>query len=288
MNPDASIARLLSTPWMVDRLYFDNILFRLAPAVDQAAIHSIETPAHSAAPRFAPMNTPSGTPNSYQIISGVAVIPVAGTILKDVPFYYELFDIAATSTEVLREQIEGAIANPAVDSILLEIDSPGGTSSGVSELGDAILRARTEKTIHAIIRDLGASAAYWLASQASHISASPTTSIGSIGTYIAVYDSSEFYESQGIHAIVVASGEHKGAGIEGTKITEEQIAPWQEMVDGLTTEFVAAIARGRGVDMAVIAPLATGRTWLATPARELGLIDVVENFDDALTRLIHL
>ena len=286
MKPDVIVAQFLSTPWAMDRLHFDNGLKRVE-SIDLSA-RQIATLRDKLSPhmRSEALAGRQDT-NEYTVINGVAIIPVVGTILKDIPLCYELFEGAAVSTEILREQIESAVQDHRVDSILMEIDSPGGTASGVQELGDAIYRARSQKAIHAAIRDLGASAAYWLASQASFISANATAAIGSIGCVIAVNDVSERAAQEGIRTIVVASGEYKGAGIPGAPITDEEIIPWQEEVDGIEREFVAAIARGRGRSEDEVGLWASGRTWQAREARQLGLIDAVENFDDALRRLSH-
>ena len=80
----------------------------------------------------------------------------------------------------------------------------------------------------------------------------------------------------------LASSPLKGAGVVGTKIEKGHLEYWQELVDGLRDSFVAAVARGRGMDLKTARSLAQGRVWLAPEAMALGLIDAVENEETAL------
>jgi ClpP class serine protease len=82
--------------------------------------------------------------------------------------------------------------------------------------------------------------------------------------------------AQGIRAIVISSGPHKGVGVEGAPITDEQIDAIRAIVDGLADQFIGAVARGRNMELSSVRKLADGRSWLAPYARELGLIDAIE------------
>ncbi|HOX08851.1 MAG TPA: S49 family peptidase [Planctomycetota bacterium] len=221
-------------------------------------------------------------PYSYAVENGVAVFPLSGVIQKSVPWIYDYFGIHATGVQDVQAALAAALADKAVDSILFEIDSPGGSVSGVQELADAIRAARAVKPVAAHISDLGASAAYWLASQASRVTANQTAEVGSIGVYMVMVDSSKAAEAEGFKVHLIASGPHKGAGVPGVPLTEEQIAVEQEMVNKLAEQFVGAIAAGRGMAATEVASLATGRTWLAADALRAKLIDGVANYESAL------
>lgn len=221
----------------------------------------------------------------YVLSGSTAIIPISGIILKTIPWIYEWFGISATSTLAIRQTLDQAIGNDQVKDIMLAIDSPGGTIEGVQDLADAIFAARSVKPIRAHIDDLGASAAYWLASQADAISANRTAEIGSIGVYAVYTDYSEMAKAEGIKVYVVRSDPLKGAGVPGDKITPAQLEAVQEIVDGLRDEFVSDIARGRGVEAKKIRRNAKGRTWLAEEARSMGLIDEVANFETALANV---
>lgn len=210
-----------------------------------------------------------------RIENDTAVIPITGVLMKSVPWYFSIFGIAATQYSDIIDMLAQAVANSSIKSILLYIDSPGGQVAGGMETADAIRNAAKSKTVNAYIEDLGASGAYWLASQAGHIKANPNAMVGSIGVYTVYIDWSKFAESVGAKVHVIRSGEHKGMGVEGAPITENQIAAMQETIDGMAGHFKSEVATGRKMSAEKVAELATGRVWLAPAAKENGLIDEV-------------
>jgi len=222
---------------------------------------------------------------SYAIAGDTALIEVSGPILKSVPQCMRLFGFEATSTEEVAEQIRAAAKDPRVVRIALELDTPGGTVSGVQELADLIKAVDAAMPVHAIVRDLCASAGYWIAAQCRTISANATAEIGSIGVYMAVHDESRAMENEGVKTYVVSSGGTKGAGVEGAPITPDHLAVWQDGIDAIASLFVSAVASGRGLSAEDAQALATGRTWIASEAQRLGLIDYTENYDAALRRI---
>jgi len=212
------------------------------------------------------------------VVNGdTAVIAIKGILMKKVPFIFHLFGIETTSYTDIQGQISYALADNKVKKILLDIDSPGGVVAGVMETGNAIAAAGQMKKTTAQIEDLGASGAYWLASQASKITATPNTEVGSIGVYAVYVDYSKRAEEDGIQVHVVKSGEHKGMGVMGAKISDEQLAAVQEIVNGLSDNFIKAVSTGRGLSTAAVRELSDGRLWLAEKARTNGLIDSVIN-----------
>lgn len=219
--------------------------------------------------------TSDGLP--FEVRDGIAQIRVSGVLLPRVPWWMG----GATSTAQLTDEVGIALQDPRVRGILLRVSSPGGAVSGIGPLADAIHAARGRKPIHAHAEDMIASAAYWLGSQASRLTAEATAEIGSIGAYRAVVDSTEAYAREGLKVHLVKSGPHKGAGHQGVPVTEEQLGRFQSLIDGLTSIFVGAVARGRDRDRGAIEPMATGATWLAADAARLGLIDAVETADAA-------
>ena len=214
------------------------------------------------------------------MFEGVASLDVAGTLMKHTSSMSD-----GTSTVLMRRAIRQAASNPAVKAIVLRIDSPGGTVAGTRELAEEIAAAAAKKPVHANIEDLGASAAYWVASQATKIWANATALVGSIGTYGVLYDASEMARREGLKVHVVRAGAFKGMGTLGTEITEEQLADYQRVVNELNAFFVAAVAKGRGMDEAAVASIADGRVHVGEKAREIGLIDGVRQYDDLLREL---
>jgi len=185
----------------------------------------------------------------------------------------------------VRRQVRTAAASPDVQAIALRIDSPGGSTAGVSDLADDIAAAARSKPVHAYIEDCACSAAYWLASQASRIAASRSAWVGSIGCYTVIYDTSGNYEQKGIKTLVVRSTSYKGIEVPGVPVTDEVLAFWQKVVNEVHAQFVAAVSRGRRMTPAAIEALATGDIWPANEAKQNGLIDEVHSWDRFLTTL---
>jgi signal peptide peptidase SppA len=219
----------------------------------------------------------------YDIVNGVAMIPVRG-LLSKYPSFWSYFT-GAKSMQELTQWVKGATADQAVNSILLQVDSPGGTVAGVSDLVQAVYDARKIKDVIAYISDLGASAAYHIASQADRIYADVDAMVGSIGTYIVVPDWSEYAKQDGVKIHVVRAGEFKGAGTPGTVITDEQLADFQRIVDESNETFLAAVARGREVGMDVVRKWADGRVHVGENARRLGLVDGIRTLDEVIVEM---
>lgn len=214
---------------------------------------------------------------------GVAVIALHGVLMKHYSSMQE-----STSTVVARRLVRGAVASRDVGAILLHIDSPGGTVAGMQELAGDIAAASQAKPMIAFCENLCASAAYWAASQAGKIVASPIALVGSIGTYGVIQDFSAAATLKGIKVHVVKAGAHKGAGVPGTEITAEQLAEHQRIVNELNGFFVRGVAAGRGIPLARAEELADGRVHIAAEAQRLGLIDGVQSLDATFTKLAAL
>lgn len=208
---------------------------------------------------------------------GVALIEIRGRMQKQ-----QASLGGAASTVAARRAVRAAAADPEVGSILLVIDSPGGTVAGTNELADDIAAAAKVKPVIAFIEDIGASAAFWIASQATQILAQPTATVGSIGTYGVVYDMSALAAKDGVKVHVVRAGAMKGAGTPGTEITPEQLAAFQDEVNTLNEFFLAGVASGREMTVEQVRTLATGQVWIGKKAQDVGLIDGVATIDQAL------
>jgi signal peptide peptidase SppA len=212
-----------------------------------------------------------------QMVGSTAVISIKGPLMKSQPGTIAEFCPSATTVD-MQNQIQRAVASDQVDQILLWIDSPGGSVDGSIELADAVYEARQQKPVTAQVDGLAASAGYWIASQASEIVAGRSDLIGSIGVFSVLYDMSRMAENDGIKVIPVQSGKFKTTGLPGTKISDEQIADEQRVVNAYFSDFKAAIQRGRGDRMTSeqIDQVADGRVFKAdSEALGFGLIDRV-------------
>lgn len=208
---------------------------------------------------------------------GVALIELRGRMQKQSASMGQ-----SASTVAVRRQMRAAAADPEIGSILMVIDSPGGTVSGTQDLADDIASAAAIKPVIAYIEDIGASAAYWAASQATQILAGKTAAVGSIGTYGVVYDMSAAAAMEGVKVHVVRAGDMKGAGVPGTEVTAAQLADYQREVNSLNEFFLAGVAQGRKLSMDQVRSFADGRVWIGQQAVDMGLIDGVSTIDQAL------
>jgi len=222
-------------------------------------------------------------PEKYAVNRGVAVIDIAGVLTKHPTIWQMIF--GGATMQDMAAQIQAATKDRKVKSILLRIDSPGGTVAGVSDLADAIYKARQSKRVVAYISDLGASGAYCAASQADAIYADVDAMVGSIGVYLVVDDLSKMAEDRGIKVHVIKAGEHKGDGVAGAEVTSSQIKEFQRTVDQLAETFVDAVARGRGWDRQRVEKLADGRVHVGVHAQQLGLVDGIRSLDEVVAEM---
>ena len=180
-------------------------------------------------------------PKPYVTADGIGVIPVVGVIGKSLSPLEKM--MGAVDVNDLSEAVDAFAANPDVQKIALQVSSPGGTVTGVEELANKV--RNISKPTMAYSDSEMASAAYWIASAADKVVASPSSTIGSIGVYMTVADMTEMAKAQGIKMVVIKSGKFKGAGIPGTSLSEEQIGNLQEGVDAIHADFKAAVLQTR-------------------------------------------
>ena len=205
--------------------------------------------------------------------NGVGIITIKGILLRSRPRW---FSGEYTVYSRIGKALYAATIDPQINHIHLEVNSPGGQLSGLTEALYPLQRAAARKPVTAYIEDQGTSAAYWLASQTTGgITANRLAEIGGIGSFVVYTDSSKHFEQEGVKVIVIRSGPHKGMDVPGARISDTQIDGMQQIIDNLKKNEVADIARGRKRHRQEIERLATGQVWLAERAFQLGLIDQV-------------
>jgi len=215
-----------------------------------------------------------------EIVDGVAIIPIEGVLDKRVS------DMAKMSGAVGCDDIEAmlteAVQDDTVDGILLDINSPGGSVTGIPELASKIAAAATVKPIVAYTDTLMASAAYWLGAGCSAIYASPSASVGSIGVYMAFMDTSRAYEMQGLKTELIKHGKYKATGMDGIAMTDEQREYLQDQVDQLAAWFNGFVGKHRD---AMPASAMEGQTFFGIDAVNVDMVDAVGSADDAMAEL---
>ena len=255
--------------WAMETIRFGS-LWHMARVADW--------PVHMAATPQRPMSLTEMVPAKGG--KNIAVITAAGTLMKSQSSF------GGTSTVQLRRDVRAAANDPNVSSILLRIDSPGGTVAGTADAASDIKAARKKKPVWAHIDDLGASAAYWLASQADMVFANnPTAMVGSIGTYVAVADLSAAAEREGVKVHLFTTGPLKGIGVPGVAITDDQAAHVQRLVNETQTHFDSAVMKGRSMTPTQLSAVRSGGVFPATEAKDLRLIDGIRSLDATLESL---
>lgn len=223
----------------------------------------------------------------YEIINGVAIIPVRGTISRRMNLF--TWFSGGTSIELLTRDFASALADPLVDAVLLYIDSPGGAVGGTMLLSDAVFKARGQKPIIAFGADMMASAAYWIGSSADMVITEETSMVGSIGVVTVHYDYSQQDASRGVKRTFVTSGKYKAITNDAEALSVEGRQEIQGKLDYLYTLFVGDVARNRktGVDK-VLNGMADGRVFIGRQALNAGLIDGIGTIDDALYQALSM
>ncbi len=195
-------------------------------------------------------------------------IPIVG-ILGQRDWY------VATDYADIRQSIQRAVKDPHVSKIILAVDSPGGSVLGLPETGDAIHAASKVKPVHAIVPGIAASAAYWLASQASTISLTPSGEVGSVGVLDLHADVTKMLDEAGVKLTAVHAGEHKVERAPFTTLSDEARSHMQRGVDSWYADFLSAVRRGRGARVSASSNYGGGRMLPAKAALASGLVDFI-------------
>lgn len=212
----------------------------------------------------------------YELVDGVARVCISGPLLNTGGFWSWL--LGGTTYSAIAEAVRAADADAAVQTIVLDVDSPGGEVNGVQGAANAITGA--SKPLFAFVGGSCCSAAYWLASGADAIVASPTAVIGSIGVYGRLPDErsdAETWDKTRIRTIIASQSPRKLADFDA----DGGMADVQQQVDDLCDVFVATVAAGRGITPAeVIERYGQGAAFVAARALTAGLIDEVADAAD--------
>lgn len=213
---------------------------------------------------------------------GLAVIPIHGALSMRGGMDAASNELRAYNS--IRSDLRAALADPSVEGVLLDVDSPGGEVAGLPELAAEIMAARERKPVYAVANTNAFSAAYWLASGAERLFVTPSGSVGSIGVVAAHVDQSGRDAQQGVRWTFVHAGAKKVDGNSHAPLSPGVHAEVQKEVDRLYGEFVAHVAQARGVDAGAVRATEAG-VLNAHEAVRAGLADEVGTYEQALTAL---
>jgi protease-4 len=169
-----------------------------------------------------------------------------------------------------------------IKAIILRIDSPGGGVGPSQEIYREVRRTIKVKRVIVSMGSLAASGGYYVAAGADKIVASPGTITGSIGVIMQFVQLKELLKKIGVGLEVLKSGEFKDVGSPHREMSEREKELLQELIFDIQGQFVKAVAEGRNLSVEEVEEIADGRVFSGAKAKELGLVDVLGNFQDAV------
>lgn len=213
----------------------------------------------------------------------VAVVRIDGAIYGGPDTDSVLGGGGGSSSEEIMRQLQEARKDPQAKAILVRINSPGGSTGATQEIAEEMDKIRSsKKPIIISMGDMCCSAGYWLASKGNYIFASPATMTGSIGVYMDYNNIEDLMDKVGVKNDKIKSGAHKDILSMYRPMTGEERDMLQTMVNDIYHQFVQTVADGRHMDEEKVKSIADGRILTGKQAQDLGLVDAMGNYYDAL------
>jgi protease IV len=212
-------------------------------------------------------------------VEGVITASASGGILSEAAGYDHTF---------VMNSIDMAMDNTTNKGLMLYVNSPGG---GVYESDELYLKIKeykqtTNRPVYTYMGSMAASGGYYIAAPTDKIIANRNCWTGSIGVTMGTYyDISGLLEQYGVKSVTITAGDNKAMGSYTDPLTKEQLAILQSLVDEAYDQFVTIVAEGRNMELAKVVELADGRIYTARQAMELGLVDDIGTFEEAVSKL---
>lgn len=221
--------------------------------------------------------------NSFQtsVRDGVAILPVIGPLFP----YASVFDMlsGATSLQMLALDLQRAVDDPNVKSIVLEIDSPGGVAMGINEFADQVRAAAAKKRVVAYVAGMACSAAYWIATAADEIVTDAAGILGSIGVVLSAWVQ-EQPDQDGYRQFEIVSSNAAKKRVDPR--TDEGRATIRAEIDEIEAVFLDAVARGRKVSVDDVKErFGQGGVMIGANAVRAGLADRTGSFESLVAEL---
>lgn len=197
----------------------------------------------------------------------IGVIPIEGAI---------------SDSQTITSQLVKFKEDKGIKAIILRINSPGGAVGPTQEIHREVQKTVHTKKVIASIGGVAASGAYYVAAAADKIVANPGTITGSIGVLMEFIRFEDFLNKIGINHEVLKSGEFKDIGSPHRELSERDRALINSLIANIQEQFVEAVASGRNLSEEEVRKLADGSIFSGAQAKDLGLVDVLGNFQDAV------
>ena len=221
----------------------------------------------------------------YQVQDGAALIPLRGVMAPRMNLMSQVS--GGTSTELFARDVQAALSDPQVKSIVLLVDSPGGSVGGTQAAAAAVMAARGVKPIATYSDGTMASAAYWVGSAADRVYiSSGVDQVGSIGVVASHVDVSQREAQLGMKTTEIVAGRYKRIASQYGPLTESGRQSIQDQVDYLYSLFVGDVAAQRGVSTdKVLADMADGRVFIGQQAIDAGLVDAIGRIEGVIAEM---
>ena len=197
----------------------------------------------------------------------IGVIPINGDI---------------TSSMEITSQLVAFKKDKGIRAIILRINSPGGSVGPTQEIHREVQKAARAKKVIASMGGVAASGGYYIAAAADKIVANPGTITGSIGVFMQFFRIEDLLDKIGVSMEVLKSGEFKDVGSPHRKMTARDREVINALIEDIKTQFIKEVAKGRNLPMKKVQKIADGRVFTGSRAKELGLVDSLGNFQDAV------
>lgn len=219
------------------------------------------------------------------VIVVVAVVWLVGKksvlTLSDTVVVVKLEGVIIDPSDITKE-LRDLEDNANVKAVVLRIDSPGGSVGPSQEIYSAIKRLRKVKPVVASMGSMAASGGFYAAVAANKIVANPGTITGSIGVIVEFMNVEELLAKIGLKGHVIKSGRFKDTGSPLREMTTEERELLQGVINDVNSQFIAAVAEGRGLKVEDVERIADGRVFSGAQAKSLKLIDELGDLTDAI------
>ncbi len=189
--------------------------------------------------------------------------------------------VITDSREVV-EQLKKYRKDSRVKAIILRIESPGGGTAASQEIYREVQRTVPKKKVVASMGNVAASGGYYVALAANKIVANPATLTGSIGVIMELSNIKELLHKIGVSREAVKSGPFKDIGSPVREMKPEERRLLEEVIKNVHQQFVEVVVKGRRLSREQVEKIADGRIFTGEQARDLGLVDELGSFEDAV------
>jgi signal peptide peptidase SppA len=224
-------------------------------------------------------------PQGYEVRDGVALVPLRGVLAQRMNLMSNIS--GGTSTELFARDIRQAVEDPAVSSIIVMADTPGGAVAGTQAAAEVVRSVRGVKPIATYAEGLMASAGVWIGTATDLVVlADGATQVGSIGVVATHTDVSQREEQLGIKTTEIVAGRYKRAASQYGPLSEMGRETIQEQVDYLYGLFVSDVAQNRGVSVeTVLEDMADGRMFIGQQAVDAGIADGIGTLEGLIATM---